>query len=158
MGALWRRNETAGSRGNNATGHEGTREGQDQGKGEGKGEILRRARNDSPLDFAVTHGQRKATGNAQARIRPGLEICRLRPRIVLGYTGSTRLGTLDMRRGKSSIRYFANASINLIPAGPAKTTPIAGKMNNTRGIISLTAVFWARSSASWRRLVRMAVP
>lgn len=40
-------------------------------------------------------------------------------------------------------------------AGPTRTTKIAGKMNMINGAISLTAVFWARSSAAWRRLVLM---
>lgn len=48
------------------------------------------------------------------------------------------------------------ASTMVRAAGPASTTRMAGKMNRISGIISLTVVFWARSSASWRRRVRRA--
>ena len=47
-----------------------------------------------------------------------------------------------------------SASIIFRAAGPANTTIIAGKMNKISGAISLTAVFWAFSSAAWRRLTR----
>lgn len=41
-----------------------------------------------------------------------------------------------------------SASIIFSAAGPASTTMIAGKMNRINGAISLTVVFWARSSAA----------
>jgi hypothetical protein len=46
-------------------------------------------------------------------------------------------------------------SIRRIAAGPANTTKMAGKINSTSGAMSLTVVFWAASSAAWRRLTRM---
>lgn len=49
-----------------------------------------------------------------------------------------------------------NVFMRWITAGPATTTKIAGKINSTSGIRSLTAVFCARSSARCRRFVRSA--
>src|SRR5688572_5059641 len=44
---------------------------------------------------------------------------------------------------------------NLMSAGPRVTTYIAGKRKKTSGNTSFTPIFAARSSAFWRRLVRL---
>ena len=67
---------------------------------------------------------------------------------------------LRNERGSAGVPYppaiLGNSSrIIVIAAGPTSTTKIPGKMNITRGKISLTAVLAAFSSASWRRRVRM---
>ena len=46
-------------------------------------------------------------------------------------------------------------SVMLMTAGPITTTNSAGKMQNTIGISIFTGAFWARSWASWRRLMRI---
>ena len=43
----------------------------------------------------------------------------------------------------------------LMMAGPMTTTNSAGKMQNTMGMSIFTGAFWARSWASWRRLIRI---
>ena len=43
----------------------------------------------------------------------------------------------------------------LSAAGPSTMTKSAGKMQNTIGISIFTGAFWARSWASWRRLMRI---
>ena len=59
-------------------------------------------------------------------------------------------------RGLTVPHMAGNISRTMVmAAGPTRTTKMPGKMNNTSGKISLTAVLAAFSSAIWRRRVRM---
>ncbi len=73
------------------------------------------------------------------------------------FPSSPWIWTLRTSRGSRNLsyHYFIIVLAIWMPAGPTRTTKTPGKMNRTSGIMILTAVFAARSSASCRRLVRI---